>query len=243
MRGVKDFLQDSRPAMIDYLVVVSTPSKDVRQAKVPERLPRTNVAHVLRERETEMPVLYKESIPVLPHMLDIPRHLAVITSAVIRSSRAYREEAKNGQSIDKSLEDFCARCFEVEEQALQRVSQLAAQLSASHRRPAASVDWTAQTPVSGLDSSPSDSDPPKSPRPSTAPSDSDPNKRRMLFQQSSTSPSPNPVGQINRPLHVRSNSEDSISSSGAGVNDPLKVDVGAEDDAKAKKGLLRLWRR
>jgi hypothetical protein len=27
MRGVKDFLKDSMPAMIDYILVVSTPSK------------------------------------------------------------------------------------------------------------------------------------------------------------------------------------------------------------------------
>ncbi|KAF5375031.1 hypothetical protein D9758_000282 [Tetrapyrgos nigripes] len=237
MRGVKDFLQDSRPAMIDYLVVVSKPSKDLRYAKVPDR-PRTNVANIVREREAEMPVLYQESIPVLPHMLDISRHLAVITSAVIRSSRAYRE-TKTGQTIDKSLEEFCVRCFDVEEQALQRVSQLAAQLSASHRRPFASVDWTSHSPASALGSSPSESDPPKSPRPSTAPSDGDPNKRRMLLHQSSaSSSSPDPAGQTNRLVHIRSPSDDSISSA-----DPLKGDVGNEDDAKAKKGLLRLWRR
>ncbi|THV04952.1 Rho GTPase activation protein [Dendrothele bispora CBS 962.96] len=252
MRGVQEFLQDSRQAMIDYIVVVSTPSKDVRYtAKHPEKHMRTNVAASLLDREQRMPVLYKESIPVLPHMLDIPRNLAVITSAVIRSSRTHIE-AKPGQHLDKSLEDFCARCFEVEEQALQRVSQLAAQLSANHRRPYAPGDCGSQSPTSGPTSPPrsdsptSDHDSPRSPRPSTAPSDGDPARRRMLFKQSVTTSPPSPeaaAGQSSRLLHIRSTSEDSISSYGAGPSDGMKGEVAVEDDSKRGKGILRLLRR
>ena len=41
MRGVKDFLQESRDAMIDYLIAISSPSKDVRFAVKPNETRRT----------------------------------------------------------------------------------------------------------------------------------------------------------------------------------------------------------
>lgn len=126
MRGVKDFLKDSVPAMIDYILVVSTPNNDAYMSlPVSDRHDRLNVVNSLRQRASAMSVLDREAIPMLPYLLDIPRHLAIITSAVIRSSRDFQERSRRLEHIDQTLNDFCAECFEVEEIALLRVSQLA----------------------------------------------------------------------------------------------------------------------
>ena len=135
MRGVKDFLRDSVPAMIDYILVVSTPSNDAYMSlPVSDRHDRLNVVNSLRQRASTMSVLDREAIPKLPYLLDIPRHLAIITSAVIRSSRDFQERSRRLEHIDQTLDDFCAKCFEVEEIALLRVSQLATRTSLDDTR-------------------------------------------------------------------------------------------------------------
>jgi hypothetical protein len=133
MRGVKDFLQDSVPAMQDYILVVSTPASDPDgplYANVAKH-DRLSVLNALRQRGASMPLLDREAIPLLPHLLDLPRHLAIITSAVIRNAKDFHQRYTPQDPVDGFLDDFCARCFEVEERALQRVSQLAA----TSRRP------------------------------------------------------------------------------------------------------------
>lgn len=130
MRGVQDFLKDSVPAMIDYILVVSTPSNDAYTSLPPsDRHDRLNVVNSLRRRASTMPVLEREAIPMLPYLLDIPRHLAIVTSALIRSSRDFQEKSRRLEHIDQTLHDFCAKCFEVEEIALLRVSELATRIS------------------------------------------------------------------------------------------------------------------
>lgn len=135
MRGVEDFLKDSLPAMIDYIVVVSSPVGDTPLSNLAydaNRLERLDVVNALRQRSQRMTVLDKESIPILPHLLDIPKHLAFITSAIVRSSKNYRSRPKaSDDSRNLAVEEFCSICFEVEEEALRRVSQLATKLAES----------------------------------------------------------------------------------------------------------------
>ena len=142
MRGVKDFLRDSLPAMIDYILVVSTPVSDPHShysGSSSERHERLKVIDTLRQRTATMPVLDREAIPILPHLLDIPKHLAVVTSGVIRGARDYRARTKSkSEPSDKILDEVCNRCYEVEERALRRVSQLASRVSIN-RRPVISI--------------------------------------------------------------------------------------------------------
>ncbi|KDQ63550.1 hypothetical protein JAAARDRAFT_169494 [Jaapia argillacea MUCL 33604] len=136
MRGVKDFLSNSLPAMIDYILVVSTTVDDQpfgHPYTVSETHDRLNVVNSLRQRSPKMPDLYRESIPLLPHLLDVPKHLAFVTSAVIRHARGYSRTRMIDQA-DVYLDEFCARCLEVEERALQRVSHLAGQSRLSEDR-------------------------------------------------------------------------------------------------------------
>src|ERR1700712_4185286 len=80
-----------------------------------------------------MAVLSRESIP-MPLVPDVPKQLAIITSAVIRNSRDFHARAKPNDPTDRPLNEFCSRCFEVEESALHRVSQLATRISSDRRR-------------------------------------------------------------------------------------------------------------
>lgn len=259
MRGVKDFLADSVPTMIDYIMVVSSPAKDSRMVKMSDRHERSNVVNALRVRAAGMPILYRESIPLPPHTLDIPRQLAVITTAVIRHSQAYFAEARPNPE-DQDLQEFCARCFEVEEQAVLRVTQLAAQLSANQRR---QYSPSPTPPLTGLPPSPSG----RSGRPSTAPSDE--SSRRRLSETTyvtSEVPSSGPSSPTistqprNKLLHLKSISTDSIashsakdvpfftresSSSSVLISTTSRVESSIDvDDPKRKKGLLRgIWRR
>lgn len=256
MRGVKEFLKDSRPAMIDYILVVSTPSTEgytSNSASAADRHDRLNIVNALRGRFTTKPVLDRESIPILPHLLDIPRHFAIITSAVIRSSRDYLASQPSHGAEDNVLRDFCLKCFEVEEQALHRVSQLATRIS-THRRSSVSGSWSQspETPKSPSSPSLSSSGPrssKKTKRPSTAPSPSDTDRspRQMLFEPSHTSSlvsSPtSPISKSSRLLHLKSPSSDSMPYEIQTTID-TPVPKAVEEETKRRKGLFRgIWKR
>lgn len=188
MRGVKDFLKDSLPGMVDYIRVISTPTPDAYgsySGPSADRHERIAIVDALHKRGATMPVLDREAVPLLPHLLDVPRNLAYVTSAVIRASKGKQYRRKPSESVDVQLEEFIARCFEVEETALHRVSQLASR--ASENSPASSTaNWqsTSSTVTAGL-RRPSTISMPKPPpsshrpalrkpsRPATAPPQSD----------------------------------------------------------------------
>ncbi|KAJ7225513.1 GTPase activating protein [Mycena pura] len=261
MRGVKDFLKDSRTAMIDYILIVSTPSRRPEESDSyayntedpSERHERLAVVNALRQRISQMPVLSRESIP-MPLIPDTPKQLAIITSAVIRNSRDYHARAKPNDPADRPLNEFCSRCFEVEESALQRVSQLATRLSSDRQRPEHSPSdrqRAEHSPSLSVSGSPSTSGPRRvrksSGRPSTAPSPSDPNSSsRRLFSEptSPSSPSHNPAvwdahtDSRTRKRHLKSPSTDSISYPKLSSTSPVALDNPDSDDKK-KKGLLR----
>ena len=133
MRGVRDFLINSRQAMIDYIIVVSTSAPD--KFPIPgspditnsDRKERTQVIESLRFRGANMPLLNREAIPLLPHLLDVPRHLAVISSAIVRRSNELSvRHQTNGISVDPDIDEFVNKCQEIQQQGLKRVSKLAA---------------------------------------------------------------------------------------------------------------------
>jgi hypothetical protein len=269
MRGVQDFLKDSLPGMIDYIAVVSTPLDETHSTDSDEsnRHDRLNIVNGLRQRTKNMTVLDRESVPILPYLLDIPKHLAIITSAVIRSSRDLNARSRTGDSADLAVDEFCTKCFEVEEEALLRVSQLATKLATGHRRPSVQ-----EVPLDGFVSEALD-DMPHSPmteitstvvstsarpprrrrlsRPSTAPSptgSTSPNRRQLFFGDaaitSRTFTRTVPDTQIwnmqnNRSLHLKAPSTDSFPSLGLPIHSPPPPTDPPEDPGKRKKGLLR----
>lgn len=207
MGGVQDFLRDSLPAMIDYIAVVSTPLGDAPSSNSADdmnRHDRLNVVNALRQRTRSMTVLDREAVPILPHLLDLPKHLAIITSAVIRSSRDLSVRPRTGDPTDMAVDEFCSKCFLVEDEALTRVSQLATKLATENRRPsvpdasANKDDEGSQSPRATVTSTVISTSPPvsrrrKSSRPSTAPSPSgsdSASSRRQMFFGESTSNSP-----------------------------------------------------
>ncbi|KIM48201.1 hypothetical protein M413DRAFT_224313 [Hebeloma cylindrosporum] len=271
MRGVQDFLKDSLPAMVDYLVVVSTPLDENHSTYSDEsnRHDRLNVVNGLRQRTNNMTVLDRESVPILPHLLDIPKHLAIITSAVIRSSRDLNARSQTRDSTDLAVEEFCAKCFEVEEEALFRVSQLATKLATEHHRPPvqevtldgcasevlvdlprSSMTETMSTVVSTT------ARPPRRrrlSRPSTAPSptsSNSPNRHQLFFGEAAitsrtltrTVPDTQTWNvQNNRSLHLKAPSTDSFPSLGIREH-PVSDHIltdPPEDPGKRRKGLLR----
>ncbi|KZT02708.1 Rho GTPase activation protein [Laetiporus sulphureus 93-53] len=129
MRGVKDFLLSSLKGMTVYIMIVSTP--DPSQTDQPtgtsvEAHERAAIMNAIRQRGASSPILYREATPVLPHLLDLPKHLAVITAVVVRYSRSHGYTPSRTPSGDSHpFDEFCLKCLEVEEQALYRVSQLA----------------------------------------------------------------------------------------------------------------------
>ena len=145
MKGVRDFLLDNRQAMIDYILVVSTSTPD----KFPtpgspggsdwDQKERSQAIESLRFRGANMPLLNREAIPLLPHLLDVPRHLAVISSAIVRRSNELLAKSQpGGTSMDPDLNEFVNKCLEVEQHALKRVSKLAAHAKEVKKQRAAS---------------------------------------------------------------------------------------------------------
>ncbi|KAL4243521.1 Ras GTPase-activating protein [Abortiporus biennis] len=125
MRGViKDFLTTSAHAMIDYILVVSNdePSysslaKDSREV--------SRIMSALNQRIGQCNVLHREAIPLLPYLLDLPKHLAVVTSTIVRHSRKAGYPTRPSDPTQYIFDKLCMRCLDVEEEALHRVSQLA----------------------------------------------------------------------------------------------------------------------
>lgn len=126
MRGIKNFLKQNLSAMVDYILVVSTPIHDTYNPHSGHPAfshQRLEVVNSLHHRGSTIPSLEREAIPLLPHVLDIPRHLACVSSSLMRSARLVGSKPS---SVERDhLSDLCSRCFEVEEIALKRVSQLA----------------------------------------------------------------------------------------------------------------------
>ena len=64
MRGVKDFLTDSLQAMIDYIIIVSTPEPGSKAPSTPstsDKHERLRIMHALRQRSLNAPVLHREA--------------------------------------------------------------------------------------------------------------------------------------------------------------------------------------
>jgi len=103
-----------------------------------------------------------------------------------------------GASVRSAKGNFCSKCFEVEELALLRVSQLAAKVSSEPRQPSTSAQgWsgvsssvTSVGSQSKLQPFPAKSRTRKSGRPSTAPSSDSDASRRRLFSDPSLGSSP-----------------------------------------------------
>ncbi|KAL4070936.1 GTPase activating protein [Scleroderma citrinum] len=127
MRGVKDFLQENLQAMVDYILVVSTPVPAILHPH--DGSPafshcRLQVVNSLRRRGATMSTLNREAIPLLPHGLDVPRRLACISSALVRRVRIVDQKTGIVDQGDQ-LHDLYVKCIAVEEVGLQRVSQSA----------------------------------------------------------------------------------------------------------------------
>jgi len=156
MRGVRDFLVDSRQAMIDYILVVSTsapdkfPTPGSPDGSESGRNQRPQVIESLRFRGANMPLLNREAIPLLPHLLDVPRHLAVISSAIVRrSNEVLAKHQASGTPVDPDLQEFVNKCLEIEQHALKRVSKLAAHTREQRKRRATTSSGVASaTPPS-----------------------------------------------------------------------------------------------
>jgi hypothetical protein len=139
MSGISDFVKDSRTAMIDYLLVVSTPTEDddsTLQGTTADDHDRHHLLGSLLQRVEVMPVLDREALPALPNLLDVPRDLAIIASAVVcsRSSKDEIQRLSSEDGPDQLINEFVRRCLEVEEEAARRVGHLAKRIVASRKQ-------------------------------------------------------------------------------------------------------------
>jgi hypothetical protein len=250
MRGVQDFLKDSLPAMIDYIAVISSPVDDIPLSKLdydPNQVDQLDAVNALRQRSQRMTVLDKESIPVLPHLLDVPKHLAIVKSAIIRNYSSRRKA--NDDSRDLAVEELCSVCREVEGESLRRVSQLTTKLAGKSRHPS-----NLEVPANGaVMKPPLLTGHQASRRPSTAPSLSEsnsPSGRQMSFGGNSHSPhlctkathdDGFPCNQRHaRAIHMKAPSTDSTPFVRSSCVLEPSIDT---DTGKRKKGLLRILRR
>ncbi|KIJ26917.1 hypothetical protein M422DRAFT_216095 [Sphaerobolus stellatus SS14] len=133
MHGVSQFLEDNRSLMIKYIQYISSPSEQPT-AHIAEHFDRTRIRRYLRERakgRTETP-LHVESLPALPHFLDLQKHLAIVSSAVTRHTRMapqFLTPRPIGSTQDTIVEDFAVKCFEIEGKISHSVTRLRANLS------------------------------------------------------------------------------------------------------------------
>ncbi|KAF8509805.1 Rho GTPase activation protein [Gautieria morchelliformis] len=130
MRGVSSFLEQNHSAMIDYINQISNSVPDRGHPETSGSYDRSLIMQSLRNRQKqirEVTPLASEAIPLLPHLIDIPKHLAVLSSAVIRHSRTIPQSVPprpTPLTNDALVEDFATKCLEIEAKAVQSVSCL-----------------------------------------------------------------------------------------------------------------------
>lgn len=113
--------------MIEYILSISstgTENAPPSPSVLLNRRERMRINHALLRKSITLPLLHRESMPLLPHMLDLGKHLAIITSIVVRNTRRHLP-TRTGAPSERDFDSFCQACLEVEEQALARVSKLA----------------------------------------------------------------------------------------------------------------------
>ncbi|PVF96880.1 hypothetical protein CPB86DRAFT_816006 [Serendipita vermifera] len=144
MRGIKPCLERYNPTMVDYLKCVSSLpdawsplANSSSFLSGPDKHDRLYVINSLRERLTgrgagSIPTLWKDAIPLLPYALDVPKHLAILSSTVVRNAKSTSASgiprsgnAAGTDDLDWSLTTFSGLCFDVEAQALKSVATLA----------------------------------------------------------------------------------------------------------------------
>ena len=192
MRGMSGFVEQNIPAMIDYLDAVSTVPDDFTlqsnsstdgslvysHLSGPDKMDRMQVVASLRTRldnNDEVPTLHKDAVPLLPHLLDVPKHLAIITSAVVRGAKSgagapyIRAMSSRGPTQSNAQEwdhgRFAELCFDVEAQALKSVATLAS--SAARTWKARSMSSALQNAIN-ISSSSTNVVAPLPPRPSSS---------------------------------------------------------------------------
>ena len=104
MLGVQlqDFIKDRLPAMIDY---ITSPVHDTLILNYDaNQLDQLDVVNTLHQRSQRLADLEKESIPFLPHQLDIPKHLAIVRSAIIRNYNS--RQKTNNANRDLAVEEL-----------------------------------------------------------------------------------------------------------------------------------------
>lgn len=197
MRTVQDFLTSSSTGMVEYIAAVSSEDSQVETQQPSHVLDRHEKMRIMnavhqRFRRTEAPVLHKEAIPLVPHMIDLPKHLAVITSIVVRHTRRQQPSRPGTQTVDK-FDEFCSSCLQVEEQALRRVSQLASRRRAHSVQSAKGSTYPPLSPPPPIPRNRKSSGPnklrSKKSRPATAPED-DPFPAKDSSEDASSQSSP-----------------------------------------------------
>jgi len=120
MGGVKTFLEDSRPQMLDYIQSISVSHEINRTApQSDERVMQQHALRVLRERKRNMPALQQEALPLPPHFIDVPLQLAIICiSAMSRPASLSSSSYPKFGRLFQHLAD-------IEKEALWRVSSSA----------------------------------------------------------------------------------------------------------------------
>jgi hypothetical protein len=235
MRGVKSFLEEKIPEMVEYILVVSTPSPEESSQPPSEVHVRSRAVRALHERKQAMSDLQKESIPHERHFLDIPRHLATITSTIVRHSRDVSPE-------DPVVAELCKRCREVERDALYHVSR---HVAPSGRRASAARPSTSELGLSSIITSnhspfeaPQSLSPPKprtTSRPRTAPSGamSDPALHTRTGSRLSQAQIDSELGVSSEPGVEQSNQDDSWAALRRQASRPRSVSTDSVPDFRS----------
>lgn len=251
MAPVKTFLQETQPQMLDYIVAVSS-IKDVPRStqRTEEQSMRHRANRALSDRKQRMPALHADALTLPPRAVDVPRHLAVVSAAIVRRPDTSKHD------LSPHLEKLCARFADVEQEALWRVSSLATAPSmdnlsfATSTASASAQSMSSDAYFTGGERPTRRKKPSLRVRPTTAPGR--PSHQQETSESSATSARPSTAKPTKRtstaprPAHGRTLSSSSLSGVGStdsGLNSQPSSPVTAADEvAKAKRNnFLRGW--
>ena len=143
--------------MSDYILVVSTPKPPAWISEVLSPQQQTAQEHIaaIKQMETNLPALHRESIPELDTGLDVARCLASIASTVARSTTSMNtpSESPARKARDRHADTAAARidavisaCYEVEHHVARTIERVKPRLESQAQPGSLSSSSTSSLP-------------------------------------------------------------------------------------------------
>lgn len=122
--SMNSFVQNNSSSFVDFIQHISTPTPSYHAEWTSSKAGVYQAPYRLRN---SLPTLVREGVPLLPHLLDLPRDLGLLTSHVVRGGRSTTNLDQPPRRSARYVE-FLDACVDAHDEARRRGGGLVASL-------------------------------------------------------------------------------------------------------------------